>query len=233
MLNQRDYIFHSLKITGNKDVSIVNDSNNDKNYIFSALTCEGGGVFKKGIALGIQEKMIPGLIFYDDENFYGYSDKYGISLLSQHTEYIEINLPQSIFEKEHTKNKLQPTNKNDSEHFHNLVETTKIENKNLNIDIEIKDINNFYIKISNDYSETKFIITFDITCIYNLDSIISKVSLVFINESSKPVFFKINNPNSYFEQNFENEIFKNSITKLNIEVINEDYFMFSKKIFTK
>lgn len=177
--------------------------------------------------------MVSGLIFYDNDNFYGYSDKYGLSLLSSHTEYIEINIPPNIFEKDINKNKLQPIQKNTSDYLQNLVETEKIENKSLNIDIEIKDVNNFFIKIPKDYSDTKFIITFDITCIYNLDSIISNVSLIFINESSKPLFFNIINPESYFEKNFDKEIFKNSITKLNIEVINENYFIFSKKIFNK
>lgn len=232
MLNHKDYIFNTLKITGNKDISIINN-NNGEDYIFSSLTCEGGGVFKNGISIGMQNKMIPGLIFYDTENFYGFSEKYGLSLLSPHTEYVEINIPNNMFQKENIKTKLQPVQKNNSEHFQNLVETEKIENKNLNIDIEIKDVNNFYIKIPSDYSDSKFIITFDVTCIYNLDSIISHISLVFINESTKPLYFKITNDNSYFEANFENEIFKNSITKINIEVINENYFMFSKKTFTK
>lgn len=54
MLNQKDYVFNSLKITDKKEISVIN--NDDSDYIFSSLTCEGGGVFKNGIAIGMQEK---------------------------------------------------------------------------------------------------------------------------------------------------------------------------------
>jgi hypothetical protein len=49
--------------------------------------------------------------------------------------------------------------------------------------------------LSKEYSNNKMIITFDITYIYNLDTIISNLSLVIINESTKSVFFKIISPN--------------------------------------
>jgi len=229
MLHNKDIISNSLRIIGNRDISII--ENEDQDYLHSSLVCDGGGVFNKGIAIGMQDKMIPGLIIYDNENFYGFSEKYGLSLLSRHDEYVELNIPLSIFENE-VKNKLQPIQKN-SENFQNLVETEKIENKNLNIDIEIKDVNNFYITIPNDYSDSKFFITFDINCIYNLDSIISNVSLVFINESNKSLFFKIMNHNSYYENDFKNEIVKNSILKLNVEVINQNHFLFTQLCFHK
>jgi hypothetical protein len=232
MIHNKDIISNSLRIIGNKDISIIESNDNESDdYLYSSLVCDGGGVFNKGIAIGMQNRMIPGLIMYDNENFYGFSEKYGLSLLSPHHEYIELNIPNSMFESE-TKNKLQPIQKN-SDNFQNLVETEKNENKNLNIDIELKDVSNFYITIPNDYSNTKFLITFDINCIYNLDSIISNVSLVFINDSNKSIFFKIMNHNSYYENNFINEITKNSILKLNVEVINQNYFLFTQKIYKK
>ena len=67
MLNQKDIIARNIKIINDKDISIINN-NDDENYLFSALTVEGGGVFKKGIAIGMQEKMVPGLIIFDNEN---------------------------------------------------------------------------------------------------------------------------------------------------------------------
>jgi hypothetical protein len=225
MFNQKDIISKSLKIVSTMDVSIIN--NNDNNdYTFSALTCEGGGVFKKGISIGMQNKMIPGLIIYDDENFYGFSSKHGLSLLSTHPEYIELNIPETVFD---NKNTLQPIDKNQSQHLQNLNETIK--DKKLNIDIDIKDTNNFYIIIPDNYSLSKFVLYFDITFLYDLNSIISNISLVIINKSVKSLFFNIINNNCYFEDNFKNEIMKNSIYKINCEVINENYFLISNKIF--
>ena len=229
MQSQRDITVQNIKILNDKEVSIINN-NDDEDYIFSALTVEGGGVFKRGLSIGMQEKMIPGLMIYDQENFYGFSEKYGLLLLSTHPDYNQLDIPESIFE---IKNTLQPVQKNSSEHFQNLKDTDKGENKNLNIDIEIKDINNFFIIIPQDYNLTKFILTFDINYIFDLNSIISNLSLVFINESNKSTFFNITNNNCYYENNFTNNIEKNSITKIYLEVINSNYFIISKKIFTK
>ena len=170
MLNQKDIVAQSIKILSEKNVSVIN--NNDEDYIFSALTVEGGGSFKKGISIGIQDKMVSGLLIYDTENFYGYSEKYGLCLLSNHPEYNELLIPPSIFDKKDDRNVLQPSPKENSIHFQNLKETDKIENKSLNIDLHIKDSNNFYIKIPRNYSENKFILTFDITFIYDDDTVI-------------------------------------------------------------
>lgn len=223
MLNQKDIVAQNIKILNERDVSIINNS--DEDYIYSALTCEGGGVFKKGISIGLQEKMIPGLLIYDNENFYGFSDKNGLSLLSTHPEYNQLFIPDNIFE---DKNVLQPVQANEPDHFKNLKETEKIENKNLNIDLEIKDSNNFYIIIPNNYNSSKFILTFDITYIYDLNSIISNLVLVLINESNKSLFFKIKNDNCYYKENFGNEITKKSINKISLDVINKDYFIVNK-----
>lgn len=231
MLNQKDIIAQNIKILNNKDSFIIN--NNDEDYIYAPLLVEGGAVFKKGLCLGMQDKMVPGLLIYDKENFYGFSEKYGLSLLSPHVEYNRLNLPLNIFENKEDKNTLQPIQKNVSEHFKNLKDTEKIENKNLNIDLEIKDSNSFYIIIPEEYSNSKFIITFDITYIYDLDSIISNLSLVIINNSTKSIYFKIINENCYYENNFNNEIIKNSMNKINVEVINENYFMITKNSFSK
>jgi len=222
MLNQKDIIAQNIKILNDKDISII--THDDEDYIFSALTVEGGGVFKKGIAIGIQQKMIPGLLMYDNENFFGYSEKYGLTLLSNHPEYTELELPENIFDTKEGRNILQPVQKNTSEHFQNLKETEKIENKNLNIDLQIGDSSNFYIIIPENYSAPKFVLTFDITYIYNLNSIISNLSLVIINESNKPAFFKITNK-CYYGKDFNNELSQKSITKINLEIITENHFI--------
>ncbi len=223
MINQKDIISQNIKILSTRDVSVINNS--DEDYIYSSLTCEGGGAFKKGIAIGLQEKMVPGLLIYDNENFYGFSEKNGLSLLSTHPEYNELFIPDNIFE---DKNVLQPVQPNESEYFKNSKETDKIDNKNLNIDLEIKDSNNFYIVIPPIYSFSKFTLTFDITYIHDMNTIISNLSLVLINESNKSVFFKIKNNNCYYKDNFDNEIIKNSISKISLDVINKNYFIVDK-----
>ena len=229
MLNQKDIIAQNIKIQSNKEVSIINNED-EEDYIYSALTVEGGGVFKKGIAIGIQEKMIPGLIIYDNENFYGFSEKYGLSLLSPHSEYNELVIPDNIFENKSDRNKLQPV-QNNGDNFQNLKETET--NKSLNIDLQIKDINNFYIVIPKNYSDTKSILTFYIKYIYDLDSIISNISLTFINESNKSAFFEITNDNCYYENDFNKELYKDSVNKIYTDVINNDYFIINKKSFFK
>lgn len=232
MFNQKDIIAQNIKILNNKDISIINNEDGD-DYIFSALTVEGGGVFKKGIAVGIQEKMIPGLLIYDNENFYGFSEKYGLCLLSTHTEYNELVIPGSIFDNKLERHTIQPTDKNVSENFKNLKETEKIETKNLNIDLQIKDTNNFYIIIPEDYNNNKFVLTFDITYIYDMNTIISNLSLILINKSNKLAYFKIINENCYIEDNFSTEIEKNAINKINLEIIDNNYLILSKKVFRK
>lgn len=229
MLNQKDIIAQNIKIQSNKEVSIINNED-EEDYIYSALTVEGGGVFKKGIAIGIQEKMIPGLIIYDNENFYGFSEKYGLSLLSPHSEYNELVIPDNIFENKSDRNKLQPV-QNNGDNFQNLKETET--NKSLNIDLQIKDINNFYIVIPKNYSDTKSILTFYIKYIYDLDSIISNISLTFINESNKSAFFEITNDNCYYDNDFNKELYKDSVNKIYTDVINNDYFIINKKSFFK
>ena len=228
MLNQKDIIVQNIKILNDKDISII--SHNDEDYIFSALTVEGGGVFKKGIAIGFQNKMIPGLLMYDNENFYGYSEKYGLSLLSIHSEYIQLELPDTIFDDKDSHNVLQPVQKNASGNFENLKETDKIENKSLNIDLQVSNPNNFYIIIPPSYSNAKFILTFNIKYTYDLNSIIPNLSLVIINESDNNAFINITNK-CYYDNNYNNDIIKQSINKIKLEVINNNYFLINKQIF--
>jgi len=200
MLNQKDLITQNIKILSSKNVSVIPDNDGDDDYIFGPLTCEGGGVFKKGVAIGIQEKMVSGLLIYDNENFYGFSEKYGLCLLSNHPEYIELSLPENYFAEEN--NKIQPVGAND---FKDLKESIK--NKNLNIDILIKDASNFFIMIPNLYEKTKFQLTFDINFIYDMNTIISQISLVFINESGKMINMSINNDNCYYDSGFSKDEF--------------------------
>lgn len=96
----KDLTLKNVKIMSEKEVSVINNNDeNEDDYIYGSLTVEGGGAFKKGISIGMQEKMVSGLLIYDKENFYGFSEKYGLSLLSHTHEYIELTIPENIFEK--------------------------------------------------------------------------------------------------------------------------------------
>lgn len=233
MIHHKDIIAQNIKITNIRDATLINN-NDGEDDVFAPLTVEGGAVFKKGIVIGIQERMISGLLLYDNENFYGFSDKHGLSLLSPHTEYTELEIPQSIFLSEQ-RNILQPTatSTQNNDLFQNLKNTEKIEFKNLNIDLNIKDTYNFYITIPEIYSKSLFELTFDITYIYDLNSIISNITLVFINKSNKNAFYKIKNDNCYYMSGFDNEINKNCIIKINVEIVNEDCFLVNKLNFHK
>lgn len=192
MIHHKDTIAPNIKVISKRDATIINN-NDDEDSVFAPFTVEGGAYLKKGVVLGIQEKMISGLLLYDNENFYGFSDKYGLSLLSPHTEYNELEIPQTVFLSERP-NILQPksTSSQNNDFFQNDVNNSnKIENKNLNIDLQIKDTYNFYITIPESYSNAKFALTFDITYIYDLNSIISNITLVFLNKSSKSAFIKL------------------------------------------
>lgn len=231
MSYQKDIVAHNLKILNEKEVSLI--QHNDEDYIFSALTVEGGGVFKKGLAIGIQEKMVPGLIIYDNENFFGFSEKYGLCLLSKHPEYNLLELPENTFLKKEDRNIIQPSQTEHSNNMNLFKDTEKVENKNLNIDIQIKETNNFYITIPEIHSNNKFNLTFNITYIYDIGSIISNVNLVLINKSDKMVLFSITNNEAYYEKEFSNEIEAKSINKINVKIINEDTFIISKKVYQK
>ena len=242
-MNKKDIICGNLKILSSKEVSSIQNNDNDNDteddYLFGALTVEGGCAFKKGISIGMQEKMVSGLIIYDNENFYGFSEKYGLSLMSSHTEYIELSLPDNFFQN-NEKNKLQPSMPNlNNSVLVDLKDTEKNTDKSLNIDIQIKDINNFYIIIPDNYSTSKFTLTFDISFIYDLNSIISNISLAFINNSNKFAFVKIINNavntanNIFYDTNFSNEITLNSIYKINLDVINENNFILSSRNYSK
>lgn len=223
-----DISVQNIKVLNDREVSII--ENKDEDYIFSALTVSGGVAIKKGLSIGYQERMVPGLLIYDDENFYGFSEKYGLSLLSNHTEYNELKLPSNIFENREERT-IQPTPKNSTEHFKNLKDTEKEEYKNLNIDLQLKDSNNFCIIIPNDYNSTKFILMFNLKYIFDLNSIIYNIAFTIINESNKSLFFKIDNPNCYYEKNYNNEIIANSTTKIKFEVINNKYYIISTSIY--
>ena len=218
MYKNKDATFHKLIITNNKEVSTIFNEN-DEDYIHSSLTCSGGGVFNKGLCIGMQEKMNSGLLIYDNENFYGFSDKYGLILLSNNFEYRELEI------EEIKNNTLQPTTQNSIQN---------IEQKSIDLNIYIKDNPNFHIIIPNNVNEL-FLFEFNIQYIINDETMISKLNIVFINKSNKSIKINHIGNNLYFKN--ENNIINISenmkhIIKYDIEIISNEYILISSEKFT-
>ncbi len=211
----RNEIINNLKIISEEEVSAFEDKISDDIHYMSALSCEGGGSFKKGVRIGLQENLVGGVIIYDGENFLGFSEKYGMCLLSNHHNNIYLQLPESIFITE-KKNKIKPVNLNEQDKNSNLE-------KKLNMDIEVKDLSYFYTTIPKIYENSTFNLTFDIKILYDEQTFISEVYIVFINPSNKKIELELNQNNLYFSENFRKEINENEICELKIRRINKLY----------
>ena len=215
MSRNKDGFFHKLTISNDKEVStIYNEDNND--YIHGSLTCEGGGVFHKGLCIGMQEKMNSGLLIYDNQNFYGFSDKYGLILLSNNCEYRELEI-------EEIKNSaIKPTKPNES--------SNSIEHKNIQLNIYVKDNPNFYIIIPENYNELVQLV-FNIQYIINDETMISNIHLVFINKSNKNIIINHNGNNLYINENYKNKENKQQIIKYDLDIISNQYLLISANYF--
>jgi hypothetical protein len=218
MYKNKDSIINTLTIKNTKEVStIYNEDQED--YIHSSLTCSGGGVFNKGVCIGMQEKMNSGLLLYDNENFYGFSDKFGLVLLSNNNEYRELEIEEI---KNNTLQPIQPGN------------TNSIENKKITLNIYIKDNPNFHIIIPNNVNEL-FLFEFNIQYIINDETMISKLNIIFINKSNKNIKINHIGNNLYFKK--ENKIINidenmNNIIKYDIDIISNEYILISSEKFT-
>ena len=216
MSKYKDAQFSKLNITNNSEVKEIN--NDDDSYIYSSLTCNGGLAVHKGLSIGMQDKMVSGLMIYDNENFYGYSDKYGLVLLSNNSEYRELEIPDI------NSNRLSA---NDI-----LKENEK---KKLNINLILKDNNNYFLKINKYVSDIELI--FDIQFIIDDETMLSNYSLVVLNESEINININFIGNNLYFSDNIVNNINKKEFIKYNINFINNDYILvdnikyFSKQLF--
>ena len=218
-----------LNVLNNKDVIHID---NGKNDVFKgALTVEGGGVIKKGLKIGYQEKMVSGLLIYDNENFFGYSDKYGLTLLSKHNDYTELIIEKDFFEKSDIQ-KISPIQTNGGKDMvkNNSSDLNKI--IPIKLDIEFKDLNNFYLTIPAIYSNKQFNLNIDLELLINSECLITNVTIAIINESSRNVSYKIINNNCYYQKGFDNIVNGNNIVKINVELIDKKYFLISNLIYS-
>ena len=212
MSKYKDAKYSKITITNDSEVKEI--FNDDDTYVYSSLTCEGGIAVHKGLSIGMQEKMVSGLMIYDNENFYGYSEKYGLILLSNNNEYQELDIPDI------NTNKLMANEDNKG-----------IEKKKLNINLILKDNNNYFLKINEYLSDVELI--FDINFIIDDETMLSNYSLVLLNESIINIEINFIDNNLYFSDNFNNEIKSKEFIKFNIEYINSDYILIDKVKYSK
>ena len=198
-------IYNTLTLEGTKEVH--NIKNNNNNYITSTLTCLGGGSFHKGLSIGMQDNMVNGLLIYDDDNFFGYSEKNGLILLSINNDFKELELP--LFDE-----KLEKTE------------------KTLNIDLSFRDTINYYLNIPNSILKYDINLIFNIKFIYDDESLINQINLYIINDLQKNIEINIKN-NIYFNNK---ELITNNqegILKFNINYINQEYMTCKVEKFIK
>ena len=186
-----DNKFNTLVLNGKKDVFSM--KNDDENYNYGTLTCLGGGSFHKGLSIGMQDKMVSGLLIYDDENFYGYSEKNGLMILSNNLDFKELEMP--VFDS-------------------SLEKQEKI----LNIDLTFRDITNYYISIPKEIEQFNIQLIFNITFIYDEESTVNNLNFYIINDYKKDVKINIKNNNIYYS-GIKLKKNSDSIIKLNITFI--------------
>ena len=207
MSKYKDGIYSKITITNNSEVKEI--FNDDETYIYSSLTSKGGISTHKGLSIGMQEKMVSGLMIYDNENFYGYSDKYGLILLSNNNEYQELEIPDI------NSNKLNANDNN-----------KEIEKKKLNLNLILKDNNNYFLKINKYVSDIELI--FDNNFIIDEETMLSNYSLVLLNESIINIKINFIGNNLYFSNNFNNDIKSKEFIKFNIDYINNNYILIDR-----
>jgi hypothetical protein len=226
-MNRKDLILHSLRITNKDDTNVYENQSNGKIYSISPFLVEGGASIQKGLQIGLQENLIGGLMIYDGENFLGFSEKFGLTLLGVNHQSMFLEIPESIFKK-----KIQPIQSNTMHDEKKGIEES-IETKRLKMDIEIKDISSFYIKIPRMYEISNFHLQFMIDCIFPEGRIISEFYIVFVNESNKRVSFDMvkKEEKIHYAQQFRKVIEPNEIMEMKVRKINQQYLLISQILY--
>lgn len=202
---RNDNKFNSLILNNKKEVfSIINDG---ENYNHGTLTCLGGGSFHKGVSIGMQDRMVNGLLIFDDENFFGYSQKNGLILLSINYDYKELEMP-------------------------NMDSNLEKQEKILNIDLTFRDIINYYINLPNTIDKYNISLVFNIKFIYDDESLVNQINFHIINDNKKEIQYNISNNNIYYSSSkFKKN--NNSIIKFNVNYIDIEHMICNIEKYTK
>ncbi len=138
-----------------------------------------------------------------------FSKKYDMCLLSHHLNNLNLKIPDNFFVET---NRIKPNqNNNTSKYF--------------NIDIEVKDISYFYTTIPSSYEKSSFHLIFDIKILYDEQTSISEIMIVFINNANKKIKIEFNENNLYFYENFGKELNENEICKIRVRRITKNYIL--------
>ena len=193
----KNNIFDSLILNNEKEAFSVNNNNNK--YNMGALTCSGGASIHKGLSIGMQDKMVNGLLIYDDENFFGFSEKNGLILLSLNYDFKELEMPI-------------------------LDNSLEKKEKILNIDLTFSDIINYYINIPNAVDKYDITLVFNIRFLYNDESLVNQINFHIINDNKKDIKYNILNNNIYYSSvKFKKN--NNSIIKFNLNYIDQEHII--------
>ena len=116
---------------------------------------------------------------------------------------------------------------------------TKVSNNNdlnkivpIKLDIEFKDLNNFYLTIPSLYSNKQFNLNIELELSIHSECLITNLNIVIVNESNRNVSYKFINNNCYYQKGFDNIVNGNNIIKINIELIDKKYFLISNLIYS-
>ena len=232
-LKYGDLNVNVLNILSTKDVNYVENTKYTP-YFFGALNVEGGATVKRGLRIGYQEKLVPGIMIYDNENFFGYSEKYGLQLLNKASDYNELMITNDFF-MEDAKNKISPAKTSFGKDLINEIKSGDDNFKSIDIDILLKDITKYSLIIPDIYSSRKFHLTLDLQLIVDDECFITDLSFVIINESNKSLSIKISKDKDtkyYFSKEFQDDIGPQMIAKIDIEMIDKKYFLISQKKYT-
>ncbi len=232
-MNSRNLIVQTLKVTQTDDVNIYEDHVRDSIHTMAPFTIEGGMSVGKGIKIGVQENLVPGLIVYDGENFMGFSEKFGLTMLGVHQQSTFLELPNSLL----LNNRIQPTPKPLSNNGENTINNNSMGNSNngglkrLNIELEIKDISNFYVKIPQSLGND---LHFDVEFVFVENCFISEFHLFVINESLRDVRVNLGNKMNVQmrikkEKNMNNEVKGGESVEWIMRRISNQYLFISKK----
>ncbi len=222
-MNSRNPILQSLKITSSEEVQVIDNPMHDKIHVMAPLQVEGGASFGKGIKIGVQENLVGGMMVYDGENFLGFSEKFGLTLLSQHHQSTFLEIPPSIFQKKILPT--PPTQTGDDRKFQELDGIKK-----MNMALEIKDISTFYMKIPEIYGMATFHLFFQIEFFFEENHFVSEIRLYMINESKKEIsfdFMEKKNVTLHFQKGFQKKLHGFEIREIKIHRVSPQHLFIS------
>ncbi len=258
MLKQaKDTTTTHLRVTGDQQVTEIEGADGTI-YSNAPLKCNGGAYIEKGLRIGNQERVVNGMLFYDGENFYGHSEKFGTCLLSNHTLSSELSLPLSIFQdmplsqgqgtstgkylvtavqNNLTKTSTQSWIGEEEEGKEGKEERKAPERpiKNIIVDITMKDVNTFYMIIPQVYQHVNFHLNLEVTFHFDHSTYINSASIYIMNQTGKPLTISCGNDKRflYFGTGFTGEVGERSVGKFELTRVTDQFLLLSSSFFAK